>query len=65
MNFPSLLNAIPGDSSHPATSLPTIIEFAPTAKALHILPEFLLPPSEHKGTPYYLQTGAVSIKADN
>jgi hypothetical protein len=65
MNFPSLLNAMPGDSSQPATSLPTMIEFAPTANALHMLPEFLFPPSEHKGMPYYLQTGAVSIKAES
>ena len=49
MNLPSLLKAIPGLSSHPATSLPTIIELAPIPKALHIFPEFLFPPSEHNG----------------
>jgi hypothetical protein len=65
MNFPSLFKASPGDYSQPATNLATMIESAPIAKALHIFPEFLLPPSEHKGTPYSLQTGTVSIKADN
>jgi hypothetical protein len=35
------------------------------AKALHIFPEFLFPPSEHKGTPYYLQTGTISIRAES
>ena len=48
--FPSLLNGNPGLYLHPAISLPTIIQSAPTAKALHIFPEFLLPPSEHNGT---------------
>jgi hypothetical protein len=65
MNFPSLLNATPGDSSQPATRRPTIIESAPAARALHIFPEFLFPPSEHKGTSYYLQTGTVSKRADS
>jgi hypothetical protein len=30
-----------------------------------MFPEFLFPPSEHKGTPYYLQTGTVSINAES
>jgi hypothetical protein len=59
------LKAKPGDSSLPATRRPTIIEFAPIANALHIFPEFLLPPSEHKGTPYYKHIGEVSINAEN
>jgi hypothetical protein len=50
---------------HPATNLPNITQEAPIAKALHILPEHLFPPSEIKGTLYYLQTGATSTKAEN
>jgi len=38
-----------GLSSVPATSLPTITQSAPAAKALAIFPEHLLPPSEIKG----------------
>lgn len=62
-NLPSFMKAFPGLSSQPATNLPTITLLAPTASALHILPEYLFPPSEHRGTPYYSQIGAVSSKA--
>jgi hypothetical protein len=41
------------------------MQSAPTANALHIFPEFLFPPSEIKGTLYYLHTGATSIKAES
>lgn len=54
-----------GDSSVPATSLPTMIQSAPAAKALAIFPEHLFPPSEIKGILNFLQTGATSITADN
>lgn len=54
-----------GDSSQPPTSLPSITQSAPIAKALHILPEFLFPPSEMSGTPYCLQIGATSQSAEN
>jgi len=40
---------MPGLYSQPAIKRPTIIELAPTAKALHIFPEFLFPPSEQRG----------------
>lgn len=65
MNFPSLLKATPGLYSQPATKRPTITESAPMASALHMLPEFLLPPSEHRGISQQEQIGAVSIKADS
>jgi len=54
-----------GPSSHPATSLPSIIQSAPTARALHILPLFLLPPSDMSGILYSLQIGATSMRAVN
>ena len=42
-----------------------MIQSAPTAKALHIFPLFLFPPSDINGIWYSLQTGATSIKAVN
>jgi len=41
------------------------MQSAPTAKALHIFPLFLLPPSDINGISNSLQTGATSIKALN
>lgn len=42
-----------------------MILYAPAAKALHIWPEFRIPPSAFNGTPYYLQIGATSNNALN
>jgi len=54
-----------GDSSQPPTNLPNITQSAPDANALHILPLYLFPPSEIKGTLYYLQIGATLNSAPN
>ena len=41
----------PGDSVVPASILPTITAFAPTANAFATSPEYLKPPSAITGTP--------------
>ena len=63
--MPSLYIPYEGDSSQPPTSLPSITQSAPTANALHILPEFLFPPSDIKGMLFLWQMGATSINAEN
>lgn len=42
-----------------------MIQDAPAARALHIFPLHLFPPSEIKGILYYLQIGATSNRALN
>lgn len=64
-NLPSLYKTLDGDSSAPATNLPSIKQLAPAARALHIFPEFLFPPSEINGILYSLQIGATSNNALN
>lgn len=64
-NFPSLYTTLEGDSSHPPTSLPNITQLAPAANALHIFPLDPFPPSEIKGIPNSLHTGATSKTALN
>ena len=48
----------PGLSSVPASIEPTIIELAPTAKALATSPEYLIPPSAMIGIPSFLPSCA-------
>ena len=63
--LPYCKKGLPGLSSVPANSRPNITQSAPKAKALHIFPEFLLPPSEISGMLCSLQTGPTDYRAVN
>src|SRR3989338_870125 len=60
-----LKNVRAGDSSQPANNVPIITVDAPTAKALMISPEFLIPPSAIIGISYFFAIAAHSEIAVN
>ena len=60
---PSRITVAPGDSSVPASILPTITALAPAARALTTSPELRVPPSAMSGTPSSRATRAHSMMA--